>query len=275
MKRVPLLSHHRESAAGDRERSPEYHPAAHRARILCTSSSMSVSTRLYMAAKSGFDGERGFFQVDLEDLLDPRLGTGRHHRQVGAQQERLEDVVGDVENGLARLGPDFAEFDLEVFLRYRVQGRERLVHEEDVRVVRQRAGDLDALLHPAREFEGELPAVGVEAHEPKVFVGPLIALLGAEAGHLRAELHVFARVHPWEEGVADVLEDDRPVRSGSGDGLIVERSASRRRPFKAGDDVEEGGFAAPARPEESEERPPLHCQRGRPAKPARRPRRRG
>ena len=43
-------------------------------------------------------------------------------------------------------------------------------------------------------------------------------------------------------------------------GIVVEGDASRRSLLEAGDDVEEGGFAAPARSEEGEERPPLDSQ---------------
>ena len=40
-----------------------------------------------------------------------------------------------------------------------VQGREGLVHQEDGGIDGQRAGDLDALFHPARELAGELLAI--------------------------------------------------------------------------------------------------------------------
>jgi hypothetical protein len=72
----------------------------------------------------------------------------------GAERHRFLDVMGDEQRGLARLRPDAAEFPLQRRARHRVQRAEGFVHQQDARVVRQRASDLHPLLHPAREFAG-------------------------------------------------------------------------------------------------------------------------
>ena len=54
------------------------------------------------------------------------------------------------------------QLDVQPFARHLVERTERLVHEQESRIERQRARDRDALLHPA----GELPGVvALEAAE--------------------------------------------------------------------------------------------------------------
>jgi hypothetical protein len=77
-----------------------------------------------------------------------------------------------------RLGlvDDPVQLDLEPLPRDRVERAERLVHQQERGVERERAGDRDALLHPARELVwvagGRVPEVG----ELEVVACPLLRL---------------------------------------------------------------------------------------------------
>ena len=63
--------------------------------------------------------------------------------------DRLLDAVRHEEDRHAGTLGDLVELQLQPGARLRVQGTERLVHQEDRRVQGQRPGDRDTLLHPA------------------------------------------------------------------------------------------------------------------------------
>ena len=88
-----------------------------------------------------------------------------------AEQERLVDVVRHEHHRLPELALQPEELLLQLRADDRVDGAEGLVHQEDVRVDRQSAGDADALLLAARELarvaigEGPVQPDGVEQLE--------------------------------------------------------------------------------------------------------------
>ena len=55
----------------------------------------------------------------------------------------------DQQHGLAGGGGDPLQFQVHLFARHRVERAERLVHQQDRRIVHQRPADRRALLHPA------------------------------------------------------------------------------------------------------------------------------
>ena len=75
-----------------------------------------------------------------------------HHRDLVAHLHGLVDVVGDQDDGLAEVALQPQELVLEPCPDDRVDGRERLVHQQHRRVGGQRAGDADALLLAAGEL---------------------------------------------------------------------------------------------------------------------------
>ena len=94
-----------------------------------------------------------------------RPGPRRHHRDAVAEQDRLVDRMGDEHHGLALVGPlhQRQQFLLQDFAGLRIERRERLVHQQDRRVHRQRPHQPDALLHAAGELIG---IVLLEARQP-------------------------------------------------------------------------------------------------------------
>ena len=85
-------------------------------------------------------------RADLDD--DPVL----HDRDAVADADRLVEVVGDEDRGLAEVLGQLAELVLQLAADQRVERAERLVHQDDLRVGGQRTGQPDALLHAAREL---------------------------------------------------------------------------------------------------------------------------
>ena len=80
-------------------------------------------------------------------------------RDAVAELHRFLDVVGDEHDGLLQLALEAPELVLEPGAGDRVDRTERLVHEQDRRIGRERAGDADALALPARELVGIAVAV--------------------------------------------------------------------------------------------------------------------
>ena len=83
-------------------------------------------------------------RADLDD--PPRL----HHGDPVRHHHRLLERVGDVDEGLAGLLVDVLELLLERLLELVVEGRQRLVEEQDLGIVGEGAGEGDALALAAR-----------------------------------------------------------------------------------------------------------------------------
>src|SRR5207237_10245589 len=87
-------------------------------------------------------------QIDPDELDDPARPRG-HHRDVAREEDRLGDAVRDEDDRRAGLLPDPQQLEVQALAGHLVEGAERLVHEQDRRLARERARDRDPLLHPA------------------------------------------------------------------------------------------------------------------------------
>ena len=90
-------------------------------------------------------------QRDRDDLLHLGRRVRQHDDAVG-QVDRLVDVVRDEQDRDPELVAHPQHEVLEVAAGLRVDRGERLVHQQDRRLVGERARDRDALLHAAREL---------------------------------------------------------------------------------------------------------------------------
>ncbi len=163
---------------------------------------------------------RGRGSVDRHPLAYATGTTGENEDVIG-QEHRLVDLVGDEEHGLAPLLPDAQELGLHDLAALRIERGERLVHEQDLRVDRQRAGKIDALAHAAGKLARE---IGLESAEPdegqQIERAPLLPL-ARMAGDLRADHRVGEHGAPRQEAV--LLEDEAAVAAGSPHGAAVDR----------------------------------------------------
>ena len=100
-----------------------------------------------------------------------------HDHDLVAEQERLVDVVRDEHDGLAELALQSQQLLLQFGAHDRVDGAERLVHEQDVRVDRESPRDADALLLAARELAGvPIGERAVESDRVEQFEGVVVRL---------------------------------------------------------------------------------------------------
>ncbi len=78
--------------------------------------------------------------------------------------------------------PEPLELVVEHVARHRVERAERLVHEEDVGVLRERAGERDALAHAAGQLVRALLGEAAEVHQVEQLVDARAALGARDAG---------------------------------------------------------------------------------------------
>ena len=133
---------------------------------------------------------------ELVGRVHQQLGRGRvlgdlaalaHDRDPVAHLDRLVDVVGDEEDGLADLRLQAQELVLQALAVDRVDRAEGLVHQHHQRVRRQGAGDADALLLAAGELRRvALGEVGVEPDQGQQLGAPrrgALLLPAEQLGH--------------------------------------------------------------------------------------------
>ena len=89
-----------------------------------------------------------------------RPGRARQQDDAVAQADRLADVVGDEQDGEPPANPlaDPVELVVEQVAGHRVERAERLVHQQHVRLLGQRAGERDPLAHAAGQLVRPLAA---------------------------------------------------------------------------------------------------------------------
>src|SRR6266508_6743150 len=113
-----------------------------------TSVTVAVAVRLHLQAVGDLArDERNVGRVesswsrkfDVDLVRDPARAAGEHQHAV-AKADGLPWVVGDEQDGQARLGPDALDLVVKEVTRDRVEGAKRLVHQEHVSVLGEGAG---------------------------------------------------------------------------------------------------------------------------------------
>ena len=201
-------------------------------------------------ATKRFDGSsyRRLGTVDLEEHAHAHDGDAVAHRH------RLDLVVRDVDRRRAELALELRDLGAHLDAELRVEVRERLVHEEDLRVADDRA----AHRHPLALSAGELARLAREVRrQVEELCGPGDPLL-----HLA--LRLLAEPQPEGDVVGDgevrvervVLEDHRDVAVLRRQ-VVHDPAADRDRPVRdrleARDHAERRRLPAAGRPDEHEE----------------------
>lgn len=176
--------------------------------------------------------------------------TVAHDRDAVAEAHGLVEVVGDEDDRLLQPLLQFEQLVLHVAADQRVERAEGLVHQQQVRVGGERAGQAHTLLHTAGQLVG--PGV-LQPHETRHLQGLGRALVALRAGHsldLQAVARVLQDTAVGEE--REVLEDhadllrahfaQRAVAEG-GQVLAVEEHPARRRLKESVEHAQERGLA--------------------------------
>jgi hypothetical protein len=176
--------------------------------------------------------------------------------------------VRDVDDGLAERGPDAEELFLHDRPGLRVERRQRLVHQEDFRIVGEGARDPHTLFHAAGELMRIMAGESGEPDHREHLPRARLALGAADAAVLEAKGDVVADGAPGQERV--LLEHHRRQRASRDDRPGCgprRRSGGATRPARAGawicrcrsaDDAEKlAGVSLERDPVERQDRAPV------------------
>src|SRR5258708_26988096 len=162
------------------------------------------------------------------------------------QVDGLVHVMGHEKDGAGGLVPDLQQQLLHVAASLRVEGAERLVHQDHGRPQGQCAGNRNALLHAARERVG----IGFfEACQTDVLneLGHRLVALGlADAVDLEAVSDVVFDRQPGKRGV--FLEDHATVPARLCDALAAYEDLTAVGLIGSGNEAKDGGFSAAGGP---------------------------
>ena len=185
-------------------------------------------------------------------LLDPPVV---HDDDDVRHRQRLLLVVGHVHERDPDLLLERLELELHLLAQLEVERAERLVEEEDGRVVDERPGERDTLLLAAGQLPGAAGAVARQPHELERLAHAMRLVVLADALLPQPVADVLGDGHVREQGV--VLEhrvDVTAVRRDARDRLPGEVDLARGRLLEAGDHAQRRRLPAAGRAEERVER---------------------
>jgi hypothetical protein len=124
--------------------------------------------------------------------------------------------VRNEHDGLPRLPPDAQELDIHELARHGVERAEGLVHQEQRRVVDERAGDGHTLAHAARQLVRVLALEALEADQLEQRHRPHARGPSIESQHLGGQEDLGEHRPPRKED--RILEHDADVALGPSTG---------------------------------------------------------
>ncbi len=190
---------------------------------------------------------------------DHRPGVGAEDDDPLAEEDGLLDVVGDDDDGGTGVGPDPAGEYLHVLFGLHVEGAERFVEQEHRGFAGQRPGDG----HPLPLTAGEVLRQGFaqrgESGLGQIPVDPLLTLhFGQSRQQFQPEGHVALHRPPRVHRA--LLEDQAPVRPGTGHRVAVEQHATLGRAGQPGDQTEQCGLSRTAGADDADQLAPAYGQ---------------
>src|SRR5216684_5480525 len=189
-------------------------------------------------------------QIDGIDALDSTWPGGEDAHPVG-QGDGLLQIVGDEDHRSLEGAPQLEQFVFHQGARLHVQGAERLVHQQDLRLVDKGLGQRHPLAHAAREL---VRVAVLETGQPDTR-DPIVSALARLGFWLTAEQRagddVAEHILPGEDRVS--LEDIANARVDALHGFAHHLHRTFTRPLQAGDETQGGGFAGAGRPNHGDE----------------------
>jgi hypothetical protein len=153
----------------------------------------------------GADGEDAVARRIAGEFAHIIIGRRRHHvfrrgelhqlpvlhdADAVAEPDRLVEIMGDEDDGLAQQLLQPQELVLHLAADERVERREGFIEKPDIGLDGERAGDADALLLAARQLAREIILAALEPDELDHLARPLLALLTRRTPHLEREGHI-------------------------------------------------------------------------------------
>ena len=140
-------------------------------------------------------------------------------------------------DGLSGALPDFQQHRVHASARERIERGERLIHQEDRGLDRERPGNLQALAHAARELRRKLVAVPIKVDHAQIVVDDSRPLRFRHLTHAQAEPDVLLDIEPGKQRRSGVLEEHDAVAAGTADRRAAATHRAGTRPLEAREHV--------------------------------------
>ena len=158
------------------------------------------------ANEAGHKERRGAVVERLRrvNLLEHALAE---HRDAVSHRHRFSLVVRDIDRRYTEAPLEARDLRAQLDTELRIEVRERLVHQEDLRLAHDRSPDSDPLTLPAGELGRLLGEKAGEVKHLRRLAHARVYLLSLDATELEAEAHVVAHGQMRVERV--ILENHR------------------------------------------------------------------
>ena len=184
-----------------------------------------------------------------------------HQRAAAGHGQRLVLIVGDHHERHADIVLDLGEFGTHRIAQLGVERGERLVEQEHLGPLDQRAGEGDALALPARELVGLAVAEFVELDQLERLFHPRLALVAGHAVDLQAIGDILRHGQVRKDRVGLEHHVDRAaVGRDVGHVDPVDQDAPLAGRFEPGEHAQQGRLAAARGAEQREELAPLDIE---------------
>ncbi len=162
--------------------------------------------------------------------------------------------MGHVNDGDAQPAMQLTQFVLQVFAQFLVQCAQRLVHQQDARLVNQRPGDGDPLLLAARQLRRATMSEGFELNQLEHRIDFLLALGRRQLADCQRKGNVVAYRQVREQRVAlEHHADVTLVRRHIHQRFAAHQNLARAGCFEAGEHRQRGAFSRAAGAQEGQE----------------------
>src|SRR5438132_13322153 len=189
-------------------------------------------------------------QIDAIDALDGP-GTRRDDDHAIGERDRLLEIVRHEHHRRARCRPQLEQLVLHERSGLDVERTERLVHEEDPRLVDERLREGRALSHAAGKLMGVIPLKTSEAHPFDPIAGTLLRLATVHPTKTRTRRDVVEHALPRKDRVR--LEDVADVTAHRFHRCTADKNLTLARWLEARDESEGGRLPAPGRSDDRAE----------------------
>ena len=189
-----------------------------------------------------------------QDATRPRA----HGEHPVGKERRFAQIVGDQYGGEALLRLQIADDAPQLLAGEGVEGRERLVEHQQLRLVDEGTAQRRPLLHAPGELPGELLARAFEPYGREQRIGPFVVggavpadVAAVRLDDLHRQQHVRPRRAPREHH--RVLERHARDADGAGDRVAGHPHRPCTRELEPGHELHERGLAAAGRSDHGDE----------------------
>ncbi|MOA11149.1 hypothetical protein D3C78_1310780 [compost metagenome] len=155
--------------------------------------------------------------------------------------------MGNQEQALAGLAPEVEGEHLHALAGQRIEGAERFVEQQEIRLHRQRASQSQTLPLTAGKLGDAVVGVLLQSDQLQHFMRTRLALGFTQTTNAQSEGDVFQSAQPRHQRV--VLEHHATFATRTFEDAAIDLHAAAVRRLEPGQHVEQAGLAAAGRPE--------------------------